>query len=42
MLQVGQRAPDFALEQLNGGRVCLKDLLAPHTSLLIVFLRHLG
>jgi len=39
---VGQQAPAFALEELDGNRVSLKELLGSQAALLLVFLRHLG
>lgn len=40
--QVGQPAPDFALKNLRGESVALRDVLQNGQHALLVFLRHLG
>ena len=40
-IQVGQRAPDFTLANLNGEHITL-EAMRQQNALLLVFLRHLG
>ncbi|HEY7676266.1 MAG TPA: hypothetical protein VIG69_04290 [Candidatus Methylomirabilis sp.] len=40
MIREGDPAPDFTLEAVGGGRVCLRDFAG--RSVLLIFLRHLG
>ena len=42
MLITGDRAPDLALRTADGRPVSLGDLLREDTTVLLVFLRHLG
>jgi peroxiredoxin len=39
-LRTGDRAPDFTLETVAGGRVSLRDFAG--RPVLLIFLRHLG
>ncbi len=42
MLQVGEKAPDFTLEQVGGGSRSLNDVFRAGHHALLIFLRHLG
>jgi peroxiredoxin len=42
MLQTGARAPEFTLNQVQGGPVALSEVLGGGQHALLIFLRYLG
>ena len=42
MLSVGDRAPDFTLIAVEGGRLSLMEVLSRGQHALLIFLRYLG
>jgi peroxiredoxin len=42
MLSVGDRAPDFALDTVEGGVLPFGDVLSKGKQALLIFLRYLG
>jgi peroxiredoxin len=41
-LQIGQTAPEFSLQSVEGEQISLRDLRQSGQHTLLVFLRHLG
>ena len=41
-LIVGQRAPDFRIQSIEGEQITLGEVLRSGNHVLLVFLRHLG
>jgi hypothetical protein len=41
-MQKGDTAPDFSLQTLGGRPVSLYQSLQAHSSVILIFLRHLG